>query len=264
MKIDYSVFDPTGNITAVVVSPAVIPEQPRIAAALMAREPAVEQAGFLSQAKDALPVLRMAGGEFCGNASMCAAALIADAASAGNMTVTLQVSGADAPVEVSLSASDSGARTASVRMPLPERIVQSRLPGAGTVPVVFFRGIAHAVLPFDADRALAEASAAHWAALLHTDALGLLFFDRASRRMDPLVCVPAAGTLVWEHSCASGTAAAGAWLAVGGSAPVRLPVLQPGGTLTVDASPSGPILLTGRVRPLGRRSAELESLSPGP
>ena len=75
----YSIFDPTGNITALVESPVDESEQPAVAASIMARHTAVEQVGFvrLSDKKTAPAALRMAGGEFCANASMSAAALSA-------------------------------------------------------------------------------------------------------------------------------------------------------------------------------------------
>ena len=71
----YSVFDPTGNITALVRDPVAPLQQPVIAAGIMRKHPEVEQVGFVSF-DGALPALRMAGGEFCGNASMSAAALL--------------------------------------------------------------------------------------------------------------------------------------------------------------------------------------------
>ena len=64
----YRIFDPTGNVTALVedaVEPAL---QPEAAAEIMRVHPEVEQVGFVSL-NGALPSLRMAGGEFCGNAS---------------------------------------------------------------------------------------------------------------------------------------------------------------------------------------------------
>ena len=39
------------------------------------------------------------------------------------------------------------------------------------------------------------------------DAYGVIFLDRASHRMTPLVKVVDTGTLVWEGSCGSGTIA---------------------------------------------------------
>ena len=250
MKTEYVVLDPTGNVTALVTGPVPVWEQPSAAARLMAREPDVEQVGFLSPGSDADVTLRMAGGEFCGNASMCAAAQYADRNGLGACAVTLRVSGAGDPVSVRLSAPAAGARRSTVSMPLPVRIARVPLPGAGEIPVVFFAGIAHALLPHTWDRSRAEADAPGWAERLGAGALGVLLLDREGGRLDPLVFVPAAGTLVWERSCASGTAAAGAWLAEARGGPVRLTLAQPGGSLTVEASPDGPLLLTGSVKPL--------------
>ena len=76
----YYIFDPTGNITALVESGVAAADQSAVASRIMERHPDVEQVGFITYADDAaaadVPVsLRMAGGEFCGNATMCTAAL---------------------------------------------------------------------------------------------------------------------------------------------------------------------------------------------
>ena len=82
-KIQYCKFDPTGNITALVETAVDIADQPAVASKIMEQEPDVEQVGFITyddtaSAEESVPVsLRMAGGEFCGNATMCAAALFA-------------------------------------------------------------------------------------------------------------------------------------------------------------------------------------------
>ena len=76
MELDYVLMDPTGNVTALVRTPAPAERQPELARILMDAEPSAEQAGFLSSGGDGADVaLRMAGGEFCGNAAMCAGAL---------------------------------------------------------------------------------------------------------------------------------------------------------------------------------------------
>ena len=92
-----SIWDPTGNITALVESPVPVPEQPAVAAGLMRRYPAVEQVGFvrLSDEKTAPAALRMAGGEFCANASMSTAALSALRLGLYEGELTLAVSGAE-------------------------------------------------------------------------------------------------------------------------------------------------------------------------
>ena len=86
----YCIFDPTGNITALVETAVDIADQPAAASHIMELEPDVEQVGFISYAEDpaagVAPVsLRMAGGEFCGNATMCAAGRRGAGKSMGNI-----------------------------------------------------------------------------------------------------------------------------------------------------------------------------------
>jgi diaminopimelate epimerase len=99
--IRYYIFDPTGNITALVETEVPVDRQPEIAAQIMQKHPEVEQVGYVcyedasvSDVSEAVKdnsdrqgssavtckdcsaqvSMRMAGGEFCGNATMCAAA----------------------------------------------------------------------------------------------------------------------------------------------------------------------------------------------
>ena len=70
MKVEYKVYNPAGNITALVIGDKYnLEERKIINNAIMKREPEVEQVGFLSEEKYKLT---MAGGEFCGNATRCA------------------------------------------------------------------------------------------------------------------------------------------------------------------------------------------------
>ena len=103
----FSLFDPSGNITALVESPVAPEEQRAAAMRIMARFPNVEQVGFVRlPAEEGMQVaMRMAGGEFCGNASMSAAALslLRRAVPCGSRErVELRVSGVSHAVEVLL------------------------------------------------------------------------------------------------------------------------------------------------------------------
>lgn len=257
MMIDYRVFDPTGNITVLVESPVPEARQPAVAERLMALEPKAEQVGFLSRADGADAALRMAGGEFCGNAAMCAAVYAAERRGVQTDAVTVRVSGAAEPVAAEVALQPDGSWRGVVAMPRPASVEQRMLPGVGTVPVVSFPGISHIVLSEPMPRPLAERQARVWCAALGVEALGLLFFDRRTERMIPLVCVPAADTLCWETSCASGTTAVGAWLAARADAPVDLTLRQPGGWLRIEADPAGTLRLTGTVRAGERRTADV-------
>ena len=111
MEVTYSLFDPTGNITLLVETPVPEEDQPSVAAALMKVEPSVEQVGFVSAPSDSSRDidLRMAGGEFCGNATMSAAALAVMRSGrtpkqGDPIGVTVRSSGASGPVTVALKA----------------------------------------------------------------------------------------------------------------------------------------------------------------
>ena len=56
MSLKYSIFDPTGNITALVESEVEISRQPEVAALIMERHPQVEQVGFVRFAFESDPI----------------------------------------------------------------------------------------------------------------------------------------------------------------------------------------------------------------
>jgi diaminopimelate epimerase len=109
-EVKYCIFDPTGNITALVETEVRAADRASVASGIMAAHPEVEQVGFVAYndaafaadtGTDAAVSLMMAGGEFCGNATMCAAALYVirkGMPAAG--AVKAKVSGAEAPLSV--------------------------------------------------------------------------------------------------------------------------------------------------------------------
>ena len=149
MKVEYTVFDPTGNITILVTTPVEISRQPSVASKLMELVPKAEQVGFLSEAEDCDIALRMAGGEFCGNASMCEAAYYVNEKGFEKCPVTLRVSGADGTVAAEIERLHEGKWRGNVDMPRPQKLELIDLPGAGRLPVVSFDGISHVI---DSDR----------------------------------------------------------------------------------------------------------------
>lgn len=257
MKISYYLIDPTGNITILVKTPVAAQDQPALALSLMALEPAAEQVGFLSEDPVCDVGLRMAGGEFCGNASMSSAVVRAFETGLTSGRVKVRASGAAAPVMAQVALGEDGVWTGSVDMPGPREIRTCHLEGAGERPVVFFDGIAHVIMEGRLPGRKAETLAPLWCRALKTDALGIMFVNDAFDRMTPLVYVPAADTLFWENSCASGTSAAGACLASRAGGPVERSIRQPGGTLRVFVSEEGAIHLTGSVRILKKTETEL-------
>ena len=255
----YCIFDPTGNITALVETAVDIADQPAAAARIMELEPDVEQVGFISYAEDpaagGVPVsLRMAGGEFCGNATMCAAALFAIRSGLQGGAVPVKVWGVSAPFEVLLERQAALDYSAAVSIPpalaMDElRLADGMLPGSDSLnlPIVRMEGISHVIIEPDSgffglkdDPALAETLLRGWCGVLGAECLGMMFLGEgaAFRPMIPLVYVPGADTMFWENSCASGSAAAGMYLAAKAGSPVDVTFDEPAGRLRVESDPA--------------------------
>ena len=254
--VTYSLFNPTGNITLLVETAVPLEKQPEIAQHLMELEPETEQVGFVSLAENGVS-LRMAGGEFCGNASMSAAAWWLKQYGRKENTVLVHVWGTETPVPVDIREREDDVWEASVQMPFPLSVGEEKFPQSGMLPIVRFPGIAHVILEDSTLLVKAESLAPEWCRELGTEALGLMFLDRKACTMKPLVWVPAAGTLCWESSCASGTTAVGAFLYAESGRETELPLKQPGGTLGIAAKADGRLLLSGRVRFLRRADSRL-------
>lgn len=355
-ELKYCIFDPTGNITALVETEVRPADRAPVASGIMAAHPEVEQVGFVAyndsacEAADAAVSLMMAGGEFCGNATMCAAALYAERRGMpADGRIMVRVSGASDPLAVSLErldgrphsmgdpASDGAARqvsddsasgafgaagnetapaamyAAAVTMPPAigiEKIGSAARAGseegaasgkdaggAFGLPLVRLQGIDHIIIEPDSgffglkdDSAAAESLIRECCGALGSDCLGMMFLDEpeaqaaaqdgqpdaaeaadgcaekteaaadcaapggtaergGARRMTPLVFVPGADTLFWENSCASGSAAAGIWLAMKAGSPVDVRLHQPAGSLRVESDPAtGRTVLHGTAR----------------
>ena len=267
-KIEYTIFDPTGNITALVETSVDPADQPAVGTKIMEAHPDVEQVGFVRFAApgDPVPVsLRMAGGEFCGNATMCAAALyMARAALQGEASVMVRVSGASEPLEVRLARAADDRFEAAVSMPealgidfLTLEMSWEGFSGPVCMPVVAMEGITHMIVRPDSEvfaemgnKETAEGILRAWYPFLEPDCLGMMFLDDRgdALKLTPLVYVPGADTMFWENSCSSGSVAAAVFLASQKRASVDVAIEQPAGALRVEADfPSYKAVLHGSV-----------------
>lgn len=251
MDIKYSIFDPTGNITALVETRVANAEQPAIADEIMKAHPQVEQVGFVYfvPGRPVPALLRMAGGEFCGNATMSAAALYLMRSGEETDSVRVNVSGVSRPIEVSLKAKDDGSYDAGVQMPEALEISIQKLRSNvadASMTVVRMEGISHIVIEsfsglysLKDDKQAAEQLVRDWCSELGADCLGLMFLegDGTSWKLTPLVYVPGADTMFWENSCASGTAAVGMYMASKLEETVDMTIYEPAGTMRVSSDP---------------------------
>jgi hypothetical protein len=221
----------------------------------------------------------MMGGEFCGNASMCAAVLCAersggndagagaeadagtDAEAGAETSIRLRVSGAAEPVAVRLrevgdaigapGGDAAGEPTGDPAGPLYEagvtmppalavgRRIFSYAGVTGELPLVQMQGISHILIDASSPFALllsspeaAQQAVRAWCSELAAEGLGLMFLgpSTAPRTLTPLVYIPGSDTLFWEKSCASGTSAAGMFLAAAAGRAVDLFFREPGGS----------------------------------
>lgn len=252
MKPEYYLADPTGNITVLVRSPVEEGKLAETASELMALERTAEQLGFLRPGNENYDIeLRMAGGEFCANATMSTAAVFCLENGMDSGKVSVKASGENLPVTVEVCREESGNYRGTVHMPLPEKITEEELAVGGSrmkYPVVAFRGIIHVISTNKLKKQEAEEAAVRWCNELHADALGIMQLDEERQTITPLVYVRKAETLFWESSCASGTAAAGAWLyRKAGKDHLTVEFREPAGMLKIEAEKDS-LRLTGSVK----------------
>ena len=239
MELDFIKLSPLGNTTVFLRGEAA----PEARAALLAEAMdydhlAAEQAGFLvaPHSEEALFRIEMSGGEFCGNATLSAAALAA--AEGAESPFLVECSGAPEPLRAEAHPLGAGRWLARAEMPQAHEVRRISLDGfsfGGAAICVSLPGIAHFVVE------AADLSAADYDALLaclmretDADAYGVVPFERMGRdhfRIRPYVAVPSAKSRVFERACGSGSLA----LAFAeGSERGRIAVEQPGGTLFVE------------------------------
>ena len=246
------VADPANNITVFVLEYDGNSAKPAdIARAILAEKSlGAEQVGFVIPPGYSAPGpyaglwrLEMAGGEFCGNAARSFGLYVARLQELkGWARVFVSVSGAAAPVLVEANVELGRARA---EMPKPAAI-ESLVYKDRSLPVLVFEGITHIIAPdleagrdtFFAIKSLAEeqfsapgveaaelgsgpsgpsagsgpSSPAAGSGQSAFSALGVMFYDTASRFLRPAVYVRSTDSLVFESSCGSGSAALGVWL----------------------------------------------------
>lgn len=237
MDLSYILADPSGNTTAFVLSPVPPAQYGPVARSVMARLDA-EQVAFVHDGR-----MDMMGGEFCGNASRSFALWQAlhtgDGRSltpfSGKRTETVHVSGAPRPLTVTIRG--AGDRLyAAIEMPLPRRVLPLAQSPLGGCTLVEYPGISHILLedrdPREEDLFQARVLLSGLSA--ESGCFGLLYVTR--NRMRPLVYVRDTGTCVWESSCASGTCAVAAALALRQDRTLSLELFQPGGSLMAKAT----------------------------
>lgn len=267
----FTKWSPSGNTTLLFPAESVTGAQQAATAsqALMPHLLGGEQAGFCHLRERRL---RMAGGEFCVNATRAFGALLAleeerTARQAGTPhheevrehAFEVQVSGWQGPVGVRVRGSLPEWRVAA-DLELPACPMQQPAPG---VTLVRLPGIAHLLLDerhvFPEDFLAASALLRREYELAALPASGVVWWRQVQHQLEmfPVVHVRDAGTTCLENACGSGALALGLRLCPAGARRV-FTILQPGGEpleVTVDrqggavrATVDGPVRLVAEGR----------------
>lgn len=240
MKLELVMADPAGNRTALVRTPVAPSLRGEAAKRILAdRKLKAEQVGYCCPpVLGSLGRLEMMGGEFCGNAARSFALLLAaDRGISTKAAIPVEVSGCSG---ILAAEADPEKMTAACPLPLPFSIEGLTVPGLGSFPAVRMEGITHVILRGieageDAFRAVRQSAEKRW----EWEALGGMFLHRDTI-LTPVVAVRMTDSTVFESSCASGSAAAAAWLSrEDGDGEREYRFAEPGGELAVKVVRQG-------------------------
>ena len=158
--ITYKTFDPTGNRTMLVTSPVERDDQAKAAGGILDRDRSLEQVAFV-EGEGGSRRLQMMGGEFCGNATMSFASMLAAESGVDSLDTEVEVSGCDGKVPVHVEKDGEG-WLGKVTMPLPN---ESKVKNFGRykLPIVRFDGITHTIVTERLPKPLAEMLIREWA-----------------------------------------------------------------------------------------------------
>ena len=245
MKLNVLRADPAGNITAFVLNEVPRERHGEIAKAILSIGALkAEQVAFRCRgAGGERNRIEMSGGEFCGNASRAFGMLLAkERGLRGQCRVEIEISGCKTPVSVEV---EPDAQTASAEMPLPVYVGKRTVDGAaGTL--VRFEGIALLVAEVEPDQSFFDRAESIFDEFPALEAYGVVFLAKDGK-MTPLIKVPAAGSLVWEGSCGSGSLACAIAESEGTEGEFTKDYIQPAGTIRASVFRAEGRLIRARI-----------------
>ncbi|WP_046226440.1 diaminopimelate epimerase [Paenibacillus dauci] len=247
-EVDFVKCSPTQNMTVLVKSRHPVEDHLHIAARLMSYDSVhAEQVGFVEESvqyPNAAAYLRMAGGEFCGNACMALAALLAAERGVSPLDtshILLETSGTDQLIDCQVRWDEDGYHC-RISMPVPEKIHLRTLQYGERnweATELIYHDAIHLVMEVqqfsNAIREEAEALVRTVDVDDRFSLIGMMLYDAKSGEMAPLIYVPLLDSLIWERGCGSGTASMGAYLAWKHRRNITADIRQPGDTIHVAA-----------------------------
>lgn len=242
MRLNFVKISPAQNMTVLItdyVDPARYLE---IARVVMSYEYLnAEQVGFIVPPKtnQSRLGLEMSGGEFCGNAVLCAAAFGLYKGICQEGSFMVESSGAKAPLLCQAKAKSRNVFEIKAEMPQPFNMEELEIDIEGRSIfgwMVQLSGISHFVTNFWPSRENFEQMVESLQGKVDARALGIIPYRKLGEgkyEIWPYVCVRDTGSRVFEQACGTGSLSLGAHLhALQGEC--TLQVLQPGGIITVE------------------------------
>lgn len=236
MNIRYKIYNPAGNITALVIGDKYTKEEKnRINQEIMKKEKKVEQVGFISETEERLT---MAGGEFCGNATRSAVKYYLEKKN----TTTVQLKINDYNIRSGINDDEIWCE---IPIPQDKNLIQER---TKKITQVNLSGITIVLLDYEKNINLKEKAVQliEELELQEKEAVGIIFKEK-NDKIIPVVWVKAINTLFEENACGSGSIA----YALAESAQNnkrKFDIIQPSGEkLTVEITTKGKVILSGKI-----------------
>lgn len=234
--------DPSGNRTVLILDPVPQAQRQHVNAALLEKDPKAEQVACL-QVEGHRAQVEMMGGEFCGNATRSAGAYALKQLGEKEGIFQVTCSGCPHPLPVSAKKVREKVFEASVRLDPPLAMTKFRVSyerESVECQKVSLAGIDHYVyftLNLDTvdKQQLFRSLQREISRYPETEAYGLMLVEIGTFRMVPAVYVTATGTLYWENSCGSGSAAVAAAMAKRQGRSIAATLLEPGGKINIEA-----------------------------
>lgn len=243
MIIDFVKTSPAQNTTVLVTS--VCPEEHyiNIAKKVMGYEFLhAEQVGFIRapKHKDTILFLEMSGGEFCGNATLSAAAYVKYKGLTNNNDFFLEVSGLANPIQCKTIKKRKFHYNVKCQMPSAQKVKEYKVKVDNQIiqgSIIKFDGITHFIFPV-------KSRFIHFTKVLdivkkdiYASALGIIPYKTLGEqkyKIKPYIYVRKTGSNVFERGCGSGSLALGIYLNKNHKKQGCIKVLQPGGIIEVE------------------------------
>ena len=242
MIFEFIKTSPAQNTTVIITSDCPKSYYPIVANKAMSYDYLhAEQVGFIvpPSRKDSVIALEMAGGEFCGNATLSAAAYVIYKGLTDKEVFYIDSSGAAEPIRCKVAKVGDYCYSASCTMPSAKGIDEAKfnLPNK-TVEgyIVEFDGISHFVLEAEDDFEEYLELIQSLKEVVDADAIGIIPYSKVQDgryKIKPFVHVRAINSNVFERGCGSGSLALGIYLNKIRGVSTDIEVLQPGGTIRV-------------------------------